>query len=44
MQFTIITGIGLISLWRLGLSPGSLTRLAPAPAVARAPLTDDRMD
>lgn len=43
MQYTLITGIGLICLWRLGLRLGSIARIAPerpappAPALQRAP-------
>jgi uncharacterized protein (TIRG00374 family) len=44
MQFGIITGVGLLSLWRLGFSPGGLTRLAPAPAVARSTRADGATD
>lgn len=44
MQFAIITGIGLLSLWRLGLSPGSLTRLQPAPTTTRPHVVEDAMD
>jgi glycosyltransferase 2 family protein len=43
MQYTLITGIGLICVWRLGLRLGSVARIAPerpatpAPALQRAP-------
>jgi uncharacterized protein (TIRG00374 family) len=35
MQYTLITGTGLICLWRLGLRLGSVSRLAPEPASAQ---------
>jgi uncharacterized protein (TIRG00374 family) len=44
MQFGLITGIGMLSLWRLGLGPGGLTRLAPGPVVARSTRSDHAMD
>jgi len=37
MQYTIITGTGLICLWRLGLRLGSVASLAPERASGKAP-------
>ena len=36
MQYTLITGIGLISLWRLGLRIGNMARMAPERATSTA--------
>jgi glycosyltransferase 2 family protein len=35
LQYAIITGLGLLAFWRLGLSPRALGRVAAAPVVAR---------
>jgi uncharacterized protein (TIRG00374 family) len=38
MQYTLITGIGLACLWRLGLRIGNVARIAPERAATPAPI------
>jgi uncharacterized protein (TIRG00374 family) len=40
MQYCLITGVGLLAFWRLGMSPGGLSNLRPVPRPAVVTVDD----